>query len=136
MKQIFFSLLICICSMQNLQAQKVDSFQLKHATFTRKQLYTPVALIVGGLLVSGNSREAIKNEIVEERNEQLHTFHTRGDDYLQYSPIAIAYGLDAMGVKSKTDIVNRTVILLKGELIMSAAVRLLKATTKELRPDG
>ncbi len=136
MKRIIFLLLICINCIHDLHAQKIDSIAIKHSLFNRKQLYTPTSLIIAGLLVSGNSSESIKNEIAEERNEQLHTFHTRIDDYLQYSPIAIAYGLDALGVRSKTDIANRTVILLKGELIMTAVVRSLKAATKELRPDG
>lgn len=52
------------------------------------------------------------------------------------APIAIAYGLDAFGVKSKTDILNRTVILLKGEIMTHATVCFLKNKTDVLRPDG
>lgn len=63
-------------------------------------------------------------------------FHSGIDNYLLVAPIALAYGLDAVGIKSKTDILNRSVILLKGELIMYGTVNLLKNTTGVLRPDG
>jgi membrane-associated phospholipid phosphatase len=50
--------------------------------------------------------------------------------------LAIAYGLDAAGVKSKTDIMNRSAILMKGELLMLGSVFVLKKYTHQLRPDG
>jgi hypothetical protein len=103
--------------------------------FQFKKLYTPTSLIIAGLILNGNNTESAKNEIVEERNEYLPDFKTHVDNYLQYSPIAIAYGLDAVGIKSKTDIQNRTAILLKGELGVIAVTNLLKKTTHEQRPD-
>lgn len=103
--------------------------------FTVKQLYIPSSLIITGLALNGNSLESPKNEIAEERNEHWSKFRTNVDDYLQYSPIAIAYGLDAVGLKSKNDIPNRTAILLKGELGMIAITQLLKNTTHIQRPD-
>ncbi len=53
-----------------------------------------------------------------------------------FAPIVIAYGLDAFGVKSNTDIVNRTFILAKSELLFLASSQLLKVTINEKRPDG
>lgn len=103
--------------------------------FQFKKLYVPTSLIVAGFVLNGNSPESAKNEIVEARNEHWLNFRTRADDYLQYSPIVIAYGLDAFGVKSKNDIQNRTAILLKGELSMIAVTQLLKNTIRIQRPD-
>ena len=37
---------------------------------------------------------------------------------------------------SKTDIINRSVILLKSEILMSGSVTFLKHAVQELRPDG
>ncbi|HRF16256.1 MAG TPA: phosphatase PAP2 family protein [Bacteroidia bacterium] len=108
---------------------------LSKTKFTVKQLYIPSSLIITGLALNGNSLESPKNEIVEERNEHWLKFRTHVDDYLQYSPIAIAYGLDAFGIKSKNDIPNRTAILLKGELGMIAITQLLKNTAHIQRPD-
>lgn len=74
-----------------------------------RAFYPPASLIVGGLLSTGHSEEAIRNEVAEERSHLMPRFHTHIDDYLQFSPIMAAYGLDAIGVHSKTDAINRTV---------------------------
>lgn len=104
--------------------------------FSYRQLQLPIVLGVLGLASNGNGAESIKKEIVEERDEHLHGFHTAVDNYLQFSPILIAYGLDAAGIKSKTDFQNRTAILIKGEIVMLASVMMLKKFTHQLRPDG
>ena len=104
--------------------------------FTLRQTFVPAGLMALGIATIGNGRESIKNEIVEERNEHFLSFQTRVDNYLQVSPIVIAYGLDAFGIKSKTDLVNRSVILFKGEVCMLGTVFLLKSLTHQLRPDG
>ncbi|MES1222851.1 MAG: phosphatase PAP2 family protein [Bacteroidota bacterium] len=130
-----FILLLSVPSL--LYAQRQDSIPYyKKPQFSTRQLFIPLSLIVAGISANGNGRESFKSEVVEERNEYIPHFKTHIDNYLQYSPIAIAYGLDAMGIPSKTDILNRSVILVKGELIMMGVVTLLKNTTHQLRPDG
>ncbi|MCW5909878.1 MAG: phosphatase PAP2 family protein [Cyclobacteriaceae bacterium] len=136
---------VLILVLQPCFAQHSDSTFLTENTFSRslfpknkfvlKPHYYPITLIATGLALSGNHPESVKNEIVEERNEHLYNFRTHVDDYLQFSPIAIAYGLDAFGVKSKTDIQNRTVILIKGELCVGLVTQVLKRTTHVQRPD-
>jgi membrane-associated phospholipid phosphatase len=93
-------------------------------------------LIIAGIALSGNSPGGVKQWIVKERDKLLPNFRVRVDDYLQFSPIAIAYGLDALGIKSRNDFQNRTAILLKGELVMLATTRLLKDVTRVRRPSG
>lgn len=118
-----------------LFAQSVDSSGIfKPHKLNSKFVYVPSMLIISGIAVNGNGEEGFKKEIAEERNEHFQKFGTRIDNYLQFSPIAIAYGLDALGYKSKTDIKNRTAILLKGELLMTGVVFGLKKLTHQLRP--
>jgi len=74
--------------------------------------------------------------VAEERTEHIPRFKTELDDYLQFSPLVVAYGLDAMGIKSKTDVLNCSVILLKGEIIAFSTVTVLKKAFHILRPDG
>lgn len=120
-----------------VNAQQTDSLPPSPRTrFTLRQLNVPVTLSLMGILANGNGKESFKNEIVEERNEYLRGFHTHIDNYLQYAPFAIAYGLDAAGIRSKTDLANRTAIMIKGELLMVSSVNLLKNATHQLRPDG
>lgn len=104
--------------------------------FSVKQLYAPGALILAGFIANGHSQESIKNEVAEERNEHIPHFKTNLDDYLQFSPLAIAYGFDAFGVKSKTDVLNRSVILIKGEVLAIGTTTILKRAFHTLRPDG
>jgi hypothetical protein len=136
MKKCLLLFSFCIeCILLNAQVR--DSAIVNTRTrFTLRQLNVPVTLGLMGILANGNGHESIKNEFVEERNERLQGFHTHIDNYLQYAPIAIAYGLDAAGIKSKTDLANRTAILFKGELLMLGSVNLLKNATHQLRPDG
>lgn len=103
--------------------------------FYIRQVYAPAALITTGIVSTTLFTAQLKYKIVTERNEYLSNFHTNIDDYLQYAPIPIAYGLDALGIKSRNDMLNRSLILLKGEALMLISVNILKYTTKELRPD-
>lgn len=144
-----YSLHICIALFvlpATVSAQQLDSLalpiqqqqpsKLKPIRFSIRQTQIPVGLVVAGLLANPSHPKSFKNKIVEQRNENMPNFRTCVDNYLQYSPYAIAYGLDAFGVKSKTDILNRSVILLKGQLLMMSTVKILKRNTDMLRPDG
>lgn len=116
-------------------ASSIDYYPDKQV-FRIRKLYAPTALLAVGLALNSNNEESLKNEIVEERNENMPHFRIHVDDFLQFSPIAIAYGLDALGIKSKTDLANRSAILLKSELGMLAVTLLLKKATHIPRPDG
>lgn len=137
-RQFLLYLLIMTLLPLHMNAQTADTLLLNTQAprHSFRPFYTPVLLSVAGIVLNGNSRESFKNELVEERNEIMPRFKTKVDNYLQYSPVFIAYGLDAMGVPSKTDLANRTAILIKGELAMITTVTLLKNLTHQLRPDG
>jgi hypothetical protein len=75
---------------------------------------------------------AIKNEIRENHP----FFHTKIDNYLQYAPAAVVYGLNVIGIKGKNNFRDRSMIYLLANAIMSAEVQSLKAITKLQRPDG
>lgn len=96
---------------------------------TLHALYTPASLIIGGLIANGHSEESIKNELAESRNRHIPRFHTHIDDYMQFSPLVFAYGLDAFGIQSKTDVLNRTAILVKGEAMALTTATILKSAT-------
>ena len=136
MKKYSTLLLLCGFAFPVFSQTPDSSYLSRKDKFRIRKLYVPAILIGAGIGMNSNGTEAVKNEIVEERNEHVPGFHTRIDNYLQYSPIAIAYGLDAIGYTSKTDLLNRTVILVKGELLMAGSVFLLKNITHQLRPDG
>lgn len=145
MKQLIISLTFLMFSQAQGFSQNADSTvkeiklqqsRVSPTRFTLKQLYVPASLVLSGFIANGHSQESIKNEVAEERNEHIPHFRTSLDDYLQFSPLAIAYGLDAFGVKSKTDFVNRSVILVKGEVLAIGTTMVLKRAFHTLRPDG
>lgn len=117
-------------------AEKSQWYPEDRQVFKVRKLYVPAGLAITGLALNSNNSESLKNEIVEERNEHFPNFKFHADDFLQFSPIVAAYGLDAFGIKSKTDLPNRTAILVKSELGMLAATMILKNTTHIQRPDG
>lgn len=121
----------------NVWGQIKDS--VKVATplrYTPHQLIVPVSLLALGTGSTLFFKNSIKYYISGERAEHIPNFNTSIDNYLQYAPIPIAYALDFIGFKSKTDIENRSVILIKAELLTIASTNILKYTTKERRPDG
>ncbi len=94
-------------------------------------LIAPAALLTAGL-ISFDRKYAVR----DKRNENFPHFHTRADDYLQYAPIAVVYGLNASCIEGKNDLVNRTVMLIKSELLMTVLVQSLKYGSHVQRPDG
>ncbi|MGC3948673.1 MAG: phosphatase PAP2 family protein [Chryseolinea sp.] len=77
-----------------------------------------------------------KYEVKEERDEFLPHFSNHTDNYLQFAPIAAVYGLNLAGVKGRNDFTNRTILLLKSELLVSVLTYSLKQITAVPRPDS
>lgn len=101
----------------------------------RFNAFVPASLILAGAISEINFRESLDFELYKERNTEIPHFKTKLDDYLQYSPIVLAYAFDAFGMRSKTGIGDRSLILLKSEVLMATAVTLLKTGISEMRPD-
>lgn len=64
------------------------------------------------------------------------TFHTSVDNYLQYSPAFLVYGLNAVGIKGKHNFFDRSAIFFMANLFMGIPVNSLKKITNSKRPDG
>lgn len=136
--QFNFHLLIALVlvSLSGL-AQQSDTIRINQPLSYRSgKLVVPGTLMGSGVLTAVFFKDQIKYKIVEQRNRHFGDFHTSADNYLEYASIPIAYGLDIFGVKSKNDFLNRTAILVKGEILMYATTNILKLASHELRPDG
>ena len=107
---------------------------LSPSGFTPRQLITPGILLATG--VAMDLSQGLKNSQLSFHQAHLAGFHTAADNILLYVPAVIPYGLDLLGIPSKTDIADRTAILIKGEIIVTAAGYLLKHSIHEWRPDG
>ncbi|TAJ11800.1 phosphatase PAP2 family protein [Marinilabiliaceae bacterium JC017] len=58
------------------------------------------------------------------------------DDYLQFIPIVLVYGLNTISIPNNSIYICQTVRLLTAELLCTSTVHLLKNQTSRLRPDG
>ena len=95
----------------------------------------PILLTGAGLYSLTDNDWFSRHEVKEERDEWTPHFRHRMDDYLQFAPIVAVYGLNLAGVKGKNDFANRTVLLVKAELMVAALTFSLKKITTVPRPD-
>lgn len=101
-----------------------------------KNLIVPSAFIGYGVLsMKINALKQLnistKNEIMED-----HLQTTTLDNYFQFVPAVLVYGLNAAGIKSKHNFRDRSVIYATSQLISLGLVMPLKHIVKEERPDG
>jgi membrane-associated phospholipid phosphatase len=132
---IAFLLTVAALATTPLSAQSIADSTVHHREGWKKVVVVPSVLIGAGLVTMTDNDVFDRFEIEEERNEHLPRFRTHVDDYLQYAPIVAVYGLNALGMKGEHDFANRTVLLVKSELIMAALVLPLKKLTAVPRPD-
>jgi membrane-associated phospholipid phosphatase len=137
LKPILILLTLFVCKMP-ARGQQNDSLGIvvHPLRYTPRQLIVPGSLLVLGTGTSLFFKNNIKYYISREREKHIPDFNTPIDNYLQFAPIPIAYALDFMGFKSKTDIENRTAILIKAEVFAITSTELLKHIVKEKRPDS
>ncbi|SOD20009.1 phosphatase PAP2 family protein [Pedobacter xixiisoli] len=104
--------------------------------FSLKKNIVPILLITyGGFSVENphikNFNSSWKNEIASMRMPRNHA-----DDYTQFAPMAIVYGLNFAGVKGNNDIGDIITVNITSFLLSTAIVRPLKQLTAVKRPDG
>jgi len=109
-------------------------------SFTRRvawwnALKAPAAFTALSLYSFTNNETLNKYEVKELRDRVTPVFKHHADNYLQYAPIAAVYGLDLAGVRSKNDLANRTVLIAKSMVLVTAITYPLKKITAVPRPD-
>jgi hypothetical protein len=120
---------------QNDSIAKIDSTS-NHLKFSYKQLIIPSVLIGYGIIGIGDDQllsfnHQIKAEVTEDIDEKITI-----DDFSQYAPAASVYALNAIGVKGKNNMRDRSVIFVTSYAIMATTVLCLKSIVHEERPDG
>ncbi len=119
-------------------AQEKDTLAIENNRFDfqYKKLYIPAGLMIAGGFADGDQKNSLKNQVARGRNRNLPGFRNHIDDYAQFAPFIALYGFEWIGMKPKTDWINRTVILAKGQAINLGTLYFLKFTMKRTRPDG
>lgn len=97
----------------------------------------PAAFVAYGIIsIHNHELKRLDMNIKSELREDHAHFYTRIDDYLQYSPAAAVYALNAFGIKGKNAFRDRTFIYALTTAISTATVMSLKTFIKSPRPDG
>jgi hypothetical protein len=98
-----------------------------------KPFIAPAVLITTGTILhfSTDAKENFQDWVQENFSYSGHT-----DDYIQYAPLVVVYGLNAFGVKGKNNFGNRTAIVVKSLLINDLMVSSLKSWVDSDRPNG
>lgn len=120
---------------QEIQKDSTTAINTEKNTLNYKNLIIPTAFVgygVASLSVSGFKQLnfSTRDEINEHKPD-----HIRLDNYTQFAPAALVYGLNAFGVEGKHNFKDRTIIYGTSMLITSAIVVPLKHVVKEERPD-
>ncbi|MCL8537970.1 phosphatase PAP2 family protein [Chryseobacterium gallinarum] len=147
-QKMLIYLIILISAFSKISAQGNDTVAVKNpkqdsimattiqkSTLNYKSLIIPAAFIgygVAGLSVRGlkELNRDTKIEIDEHQPTRV-----KFDDYTQYAPGLIVYGLNLAGVKGKHNLRDRTIIYASSQLIAAAFTLPLKYMVKEERPD-
>lgn len=74
----------------------------------------------------------VYNDLVQDHPN----FNSHPENYFQYAPIVMVYGLNLAGIHGKNTFIDRTVLLGMSEGIMALTTFSLKKVTNRLRPDG
>ncbi len=90
-----------------------------------------VPLIAGSLVVMPYDKEF--NNL---RNEYASTYEYHYDDWLQYAPMALTWGLKGAGVESRSSWGRMLTSQAFSALLVTATVNGLKYSLRHLRPDG
>ena len=125
-----------IISNENRNSEKDTVNAVNPYQFKLMQIIVPATLIGVGII--GLESDWLKYQNNEIRNELQENIDRKltVDDLSQYAPMLAVYGLDLSGVKSKHDIIDKTIILGTAYALMGISVNTLKTITKIERPDG
>lgn len=108
-----------------------------------KKSFNAKSYIIPGLMVAYGIT-AIENDGLQRLNgefkDEMYAEHPHKqihiDNYLQFAPAAMVFGLDAFGIKAKHNLRDRTMLFLMSNIITNASVYSMKSISHQLRPDG
>lgn len=108
----------------------------------RKALNVKSYLAPGLMIAYGFA--AIENDGLKRLNAELkdesyaeHPHNKRViDNYLQFAPAVMVYGLDAAGIKARHSLKDRSMLFLMSGMITTGSVFTIKKLSHQLRPDG
>ncbi|AUC79838.1 PA-phosphatase [Nonlabens sp. MB-3u-79] len=136
MKQLLLLFFIFFSITCHSQQKVADSLPFqKEVSFKYSSLLLPTGLVSYGIL-------GIKNDPVRKWDRDIRKSldpngtKTSVDDYILFTPIAAAYGLDLAGIKGRNNMLDKSTILGTSTLLLYSSVNIIKNNTNIRRPSG
>ncbi|GGH04255.1 phosphatase PAP2 family protein [Mucilaginibacter phyllosphaerae] len=123
---------------------KIDSADLLALPDTVRHLeskwpsYIPPAVFVtyGVLSLAVKPIRNLDYSVYDDLVEDHPNFNFHPENYFQYAPAVMVYGLNFAGIHGKNTFIDRTMLYAMSEGIMALTTFSLKKVTNRLRPDG
>jgi branched-subunit amino acid transport protein len=133
LKYIFFLLAGNIVS---LQAQTADTCRVSKS----KEIIgiaIPAAMIAYGVIsIESDGLKGLDYSTRDELIEDRSLWSSNWDDYFQFAPAALAFGLKLGGVKSKHQLTDMFILYALSNALEGSIVFMTKNLTERERPDG
>jgi membrane-associated phospholipid phosphatase len=152
LKKVIILLLSISCFTANAQVAgtvkkdtaKIDSANILALPDTVRHLQSKTAsyivpAVFGGYGLLSLKVKAIRNldkSVYNDLIEDHPNFHYHVENYFQFAPAVLVYGLNFAGVHGKNTFIDRTVLYTMSEGIMAVTTFSLKKITNRRRPDG
>lgn len=141
-KKLVFILLIFPTISFAQQSEITDSLNITHKDKTIEEqnhsivTYIPPAVFVTWGILSFHVKgvRQIDFNVYHDMQEDHPGFKTHADNYLQYAPAAIVYGLNLAGVHGKHNFADRTALYVLSEGIFAGTTFTVKNLSKRSRP--
>ncbi len=122
-----------------IKSIKVDRLQnqVVHPQWI-KGIIVPTALFMAGTitLIADSGSRLSKYTIHDKVRNVFSGAQSPIDNYLQFAPLAAAFGLNMAGIKGRSDLINMSVITAKAEILMNLIVHGMKSIIQSPRPSG
>ena len=102
-------------------------------TFGIKQLIVPTLLVGSGLLAMGQDTKDWQRRWYQGN---FSNYSTQADNYIQFAPTALMFGLDLAGVKGKHNLQDKVILTLISNVLAGGTTYTIKYLAKVERPDG
>ena len=133
---ILYALLATQLQPVSAQENAKDSISKNDDHLIYKHFIIPAAFIGYGIgSLASKELQQLNLSTRYEINEHQPD-HIRLDNYTQYMPAAMVYGLNAAGIKGEHNVRDRSVIYATSQMMVAAITIPVKHLVKEERPDG
>jgi membrane-associated phospholipid phosphatase len=152
LKKVIILLLSISCFTANAQVAgtvkkdtaKIDSANILALPDTVRHLQSKTASYIVPAVFVGYGLLSLKVKAIRDLDKSVYNdliedhpnFHYHVENYFQFAPAVLVYGLNFAGVHGKNTFIDRTVLYTMSEGIMAVTTFSLKKITNRRRPDG